>query len=142
MNEVVVYENASGGISIIIPAPECGLTIEEIAQKDVPPGTAYLIVPREALPADRSYRDAWRHDEGAISVDVPKARDIAHERRRLLREEEFAPLDKIIAAQIPGADAVAAEASRALIRVKYADMQTAIDAASTPEEITAALQGA
>jgi hypothetical protein len=33
MNKRIVYQNDEGGISIIVPAEECGLTIEEIAAK-------------------------------------------------------------------------------------------------------------
>jgi len=74
-----------------------------------------------------------------IRVNIDKAKSIAHDIRRAKRADEFAPYDKVIAAQIPGADAAAAEAARADIRVKYAAMQTAIDAAQTPEEIKGAL---
>jgi len=70
-----------------------------------------------------------------IRVDITKAKAIAHDMRRQARAAEFEPHDKVIAAQIPGADAAAAEAARAAIRAKYADMQTAIDAATTPDEI-------
>lgn len=75
-----------------------------------------------------------------ITINVDKAKGIAHDMRRTARAEEFAPHDKVIAAQIPGADAVAAEAARAAIRAKYAAMQAEIDAASTPDEIKAALE--
>jgi hypothetical protein len=44
--------------------------------------------------------------------------------------------------QIPGADAVAAEAARAAIRTKYEQAQTAIDAATTPDESKTALEAA
>lgn len=74
-----------------------------------------------------------------IRVNVEKAKDIAHDMRRAARAEEFAPYDRVIAAQIPGADAAAAEAARIEIRAKYAAMQRRIDAASTPDEIKAAL---
>ena len=74
-----------------------------------------------------------------IRIDIAKAKAIAHDMRRQARAAEFEPYDKVIAAQIPGADAAAAEAARAAIRAKYADMQTAIDAAATPDEIKAAL---
>lgn len=74
-----------------------------------------------------------------IRINVDKAKAIAHDMRRQARAAEFEPHDKVIAAQIPGADAAAAEAARAAIRAKYADMQTAIDAAATPDEIKAAL---
>lgn len=70
-----------------------------------------------------------------IGLNINKAKDIAHEVRRAKRAEEFAPLD--IKATIP-AEAAAAEAARQAVREKYAAMQTAIDAAATPEEIKAA----
>jgi hypothetical protein len=42
--------------------------------------------------------------------------------------------------QIPGADAAVAEEARQAIREKYSDVQDAIDAAETPDEIKAALE--
>lgn len=59
MNERIIYQNDDGGISIIIPAAECGLTIEEIAAKDVPIGKEYHIVDISDIPEDRTFRDAW-----------------------------------------------------------------------------------
>jgi len=61
--------------------------------------------------------------------------------RRSARAEEFAPHDEVIAKQIPGVDAAAAEAARQEIRDKYAAIQSAIGTAETPEEIKAALAG-
>ena len=58
MNKRIVYQNDEGGISIIVPA-DCGLTIEEIAAKDVPAGKAYNIVDVSEIPTDRTFRDAW-----------------------------------------------------------------------------------
>ena len=58
MNKRIVYQNDEGGISIIVPA-ECGLTIEEIAAKDVPAGKAYNIVDVSEIPTDRTFRNAW-----------------------------------------------------------------------------------
>ena len=74
-----------------------------------------------------------------IVINLDKAKAIGHEMRRAARAEEFAPYDKIIAAQIPGQSATDAEAARAAIRAKYAAMQTAVDAAASPDEIKAAL---
>lgn len=71
-----------------------------------------------------------------ITINISKAKNIAHDARRTARSAEFAPLD--IKATIPS-EAVAAEAARAVIRTKYTDMQTAIDAASTVDEIKAAM---
>ena len=58
MNKRIIYKNDEGGISIIVPA-DCGLTIEEIAAKDVPTGKAYNIVDVSEIPTDRTFRDAW-----------------------------------------------------------------------------------
>jgi len=74
-----------------------------------------------------------------ITINLDKAKVIGHDMRRAARAEEFAPYDKIIAAQIPGQSAADAEAARAAIRAKYAAMQMAIDAAASPDEIKASL---
>lgn len=71
-----------------------------------------------------------------IRVNIDKARNIAHEKRREARSAEFAPLD--IKATIPN-EAAAAEAARQLIRQKYAALQTQMDRARTPEELKALL---
>ena len=76
-----------------------------------------------------------------IRIDITKAKSIAHDMRRAARADEFKPHDEIIMKQIPGIDAVAAEAARAAIRAKYALIQDAIDIAATPDEIKAALGG-
>lgn len=67
-----------------------------------------------------------------IVVNINKAKAIAHDKRRADRAAEFAPLD--IKATIPS-EAVAAEAARQAVRVKYAEKQTAIDAAQTVDEL-------
>jgi hypothetical protein len=59
MTQRIIYQNDEGGISIIVPAEECGLTIEEIAVKDVPQGKAYNIVDVSEIPTDRTFRNAW-----------------------------------------------------------------------------------
>lgn len=74
-----------------------------------------------------------------ITINIDKAKAIGHDIRREKRAEEFKPYDDIIAKQIPGADAAAAEAERQAIRDKYAGIQAAIDAAATPEQIKQAL---
>lgn len=69
-----------------------------------------------------------------IVINLDKAKQIAHEKRRAARSEEFAPLD--IKATIPS-EAAAAESARQVIRDKYAEMQAQMDAASTPDELKA-----
>lgn len=136
MNQRIIYSTPEGGVAIVVPSPNSGLSIEEIAAKDVPAGASFEIVDVASVPSDRFFRNAWKKDGKAIGTDIAKAKEIGHEKRRAARAAEFAPLD--VEATIP-AKAAQAEAARQAIRDKYASMQTAIDAASTPEQIKAAL---
>lgn len=59
----IIYPNDDGGVSIIVPASECELTIEEIANKDVPIGKSFKIVDVSSIPSDRTFRNAWEYVE-------------------------------------------------------------------------------
>ena len=61
MNQRIIYPTDDGGVAIIIPAVECGLSIEEIAAKDVPAGKPFKIVDVTDIPTDRTFRDAWEY---------------------------------------------------------------------------------
>lgn len=58
MEKRIVYTQDDGTLAIIIPA-DCGLTVEEIAAKDVPAGKEYHIVNASDIPSDRTFRNAW-----------------------------------------------------------------------------------
>jgi len=70
-----------------------------------------------------------------ITINIDKAKTIAHDKRRAAREAEFKPYDDAIAKQIPG-QVDGAEAQRQAIREKYAAIQQDIDAATTVEQLT------
>jgi hypothetical protein len=59
MAKIILYTTEDGYLAEIAPAPNCGLTIEEIAAKDVPSGVNYRIVESSTMPTDRTFRDAW-----------------------------------------------------------------------------------
>jgi hypothetical protein len=61
MNQRIIYPTDDGGVAVIVPAAECGLTIEEIAAKDVPAGKPYKIVDVVDIPSDRTFRNAWEY---------------------------------------------------------------------------------
>jgi len=77
MNKVIVYQKIKAvegvptvvGVCVIHPA-ECGLTVEEIAAKDVPTGLAYKIVNVSDIPAYRTARDLWDVDEADLTDGV------------------------------------------------------------------------
>lgn len=60
MIKMIVYPSGDG-IAVVFPC-DCGLTVQEIARKDVPAGLPYLIVDAADMPADISTRTAWRAD--------------------------------------------------------------------------------
>lgn len=123
----IIYEQPNGVVAIIIPTGDV-----QDAIKDVPEGVDYEIVEDNVVPSDRTFRNAWVKDGKAVATDVPKAREIAHDKRRAKRAEEFAPLD--IEATIP-AKAQEAEAARQVIRDKYAQIQQDIDSAPSEVEL-------
>ena len=61
MNSRIIYPTDDGGVSVIVPAAECGLTIEQIAAKDVPAGKPFKIVDVSDIPTDRTFRAAWEY---------------------------------------------------------------------------------
>ena len=61
MNSRIIYPTDDGGVVVVIPAAECGLTIEEIAAKDVPAGKPFKIVDVSDIPTDRTFRNAWEY---------------------------------------------------------------------------------
>jgi Spy/CpxP family protein refolding chaperone len=71
-----------------------------------------------------------------IVINLDKAKAIGHDIRRAERAKEFSPLD--VQATIPS-QAEQAEAARQVVREKYAEIQSQIEAAETPEEIKIAL---
>ena len=56
----ILYPNFEGGICVVHPTGE--LPIEDVCRKDVPAGTPYLIVEDDAIPSDRTFRNAWEAD--------------------------------------------------------------------------------
>ena len=137
MNQCIIYDNDHGGVCVIIPSPDCGLAIEEIAEKDIPPGRPFEIINADDLPQDRTFRNAWEKSGREVVHNLDKAKAIGHEMRRAGRAAEFAPLD--VEATIP-AKAAEAEAKRSVIRQKYDAMQVAIDKATGIDQIKEALK--
>ena len=93
----------------------------------------------EDVPSDMNFHPAWFIDGDKISIDLAKAKLCAHEVRRKDRDEQFAPLDYQVGAQIPGVDLADIEAQRVVIREADAVMQAAIDAAGTVRAVQVAV---
>ena len=63
LNSRIIYRTDDGGVAIVIPAHDCGMTLEEIALKDVPEGRPFKIVDVKDIPSDRTFRNAWEYAE-------------------------------------------------------------------------------
>lgn len=63
VNKRIIYPTDGGGVAVIVPAPECELSIEQIAAKDVPAGKPYKIINVSDVPSDRTFRGAWEYQE-------------------------------------------------------------------------------
>lgn len=61
MDSIIIYPNDEGHLSFVYPA-NCGITIQEIARKDVPAGKPFLIIPDAQVPRDHSFFEAFEAD--------------------------------------------------------------------------------
>ena len=58
----IIEDGVNVGVAVMSPSTKCGLTIEQIAQKDIEPNVPYKIVEDSEVPTDRTFRDAWEID--------------------------------------------------------------------------------
>jgi hypothetical protein len=68
----IIYKNPDNSVSIIAPSDEAlqSMTIEQIANKDVPTGYKYKIVDVSEIPNDREFRNAWTIDDAELTDGV------------------------------------------------------------------------
>jgi hypothetical protein len=113
MDQRIVYSTPDGGMAVVVPS---GLPIDQIAAKDVPQDTPYLIVNMSVIPHDRTYRNAWVADLAGCSIshDMTKAREIHKDYMRRARTPLLADLDT----QYMRADEAGNAASKAQISAK------------------------
>lgn len=68
-NQRIIYQTDDGGVAVVIPA-SCGLTLQQIAAKDVPTGKPFKIVDAADIPGDRTLRGAWMVDPADLTDGV------------------------------------------------------------------------
>ena len=66
----IIYKASNGSVRVIVPADNINITVEEIAQKDVPTGLRYKIVNKSEISSDRTFRNAWDIDETELTNGV------------------------------------------------------------------------
>lgn len=101
MNKRIVYTRPDGGVSILIPSPNARLEgetddalIARIRARDVPDDATHVSVcDASEIPADRTFRNAWKRSGKSVQVDMPEAREIHMARIREVRNAKLAQMD-------------------------------------------------
>lgn len=118
--------------------------IARVAAKVVPADASNVqIVGQESIPADRSFRNAWKAAPGRVEVDMPKARDIHRDALRAKRAPLMAALDvEYMRADENGDAAKKAEIAAKKQTLRDVTKAPEIEAARTPDELKAVLPAA
>ena len=125
----VLIKNPDGTVGIMHPILDCGLTLEQIIAKDVPAGIPYEIVEDSAIPADKEFRNAWKHD---LTVDIPKAQEITKDRLRAERKPLLEALDIEVMKNITNADKLT---EIEIEKQRLRDITKVVDTLTTVEEL-------
>lgn len=117
LNKKIVYTNSEGNCSVVSMAPDMfnpesgtrknleaqGITFatdEEvmafIIKKSIPEGTTYKIIDATALPADRTFREAWTVATDKVKEDLEKAKIIHLNRLRVIRNKQLDKTDILL----------------------------------------------
>ena len=129
--KVIIYTNEDQQLHVVHLTHEA-TSYEHEAAKVVPDGIAYEVIDSSELPNSRMFRNAWVAKSNAVEVDLESARVIAHEQRRISRDEEMKPHD--LGVTIPGKEE-SAEVERVRLREKYAKLQTEIDSSDNVDAL-------
>ena len=149
MTKVIVYTRPDGEISICHPLisrdDPPGFTIEDAVaralSKDVPSTAINVaVIEKSALPADRSFRAAWRQRAQGVIIDIAKARDVHLVRLRAERDAKLSVTDGLMARATERGDAAERSklaAQRQALRDMPANAAIALAAVEAPEDLKA-----
>lgn len=128
---VIIFTNDNGGVSVCVPTGE--LSLEETKAKDTPEHS--IIVDDSFLPqADNDFFDAWELANGAVTVNIDKAKEMTKRRLRADREPLLAAQDVLFMRNLEtGADNTAVLAEKQRLR----DITQLVDACTTTAELRA-----
>lgn len=156
MDKVIVVANDDGSCSIVVPMQEMfdaesrtrklldekGITftsdeevLDWIIKKDVPEGKSYRVITKDALPNDRTFRNAWTDSNPTptVDVDMTKAKEMHKDTLRVLRVPKLQALDvEYMRALEAGKSTTAIVKKKQLLR----DI-TNISLPNTPDELKA-----
>lgn len=137
MAKRIVFTRPDGGVSIVSPSPRFLATfnteadgLAAVKAKDVPVDAVDVVTINAAdMPADRTFRDAWRQAAGVFSIDMPKAQIIQTSRIDAARREKARDL---IEREMMGEDVTAEK-----VTLQAINATAQIAAAQTPAALKA-----
>ena len=131
----IIYEDFEG-LHVVIPSPDWAGTLEELAKSVAPEDCQ--IVEDDIIPADRTFRNAWKAGGGGIAVDLDKAKQIWADKLRLERKPLFEKNDIALMDAVTSGDTAAKQAAIEM-RDALRDLpeHPDIENAATPDELKA-----
>ena len=94
MNKVIIYNQENGIMAICVPALNCGLSIEAIAEKDVPTENFKIIDKQDLDTLDEQFRNAWVCDTDLNpTICIQKAKEVRREKIRQKRGPVLLEID-------------------------------------------------
>ena len=133
----IIYQQDNEAVAVVVPA-NCGLTIEQIAAKDVPQGIPYTIIDASDLPVRDEFRNAWAMIGGKVCHDMVKARSIKREQLRVERKPLLEALDVEYMLALEKGDKVGqANITAQKQKLRDAPADPRIEKAKTVDDLTA-----
>lgn len=130
----IVYP-VEDGLAVVVPAP--GVELDEILAS-VPEGVEPVVVDAADVPADRTFRAAWRLAGSRLEVDMGRARDVWRDSIRQRRQPLLEALDiDAVRADEDGDGQAKARVVARKKRLRDAPADKRIEDAQTPEELLA-----
>ena len=129
--KVIIYINDMGKVAICNPTGE--LSIEAVKEKDTPSHS--IIVEDTALPVkDMDFHDAWEIQNGAVVINMSRAKDFTKARLRYQRQALLEAQDVLFQRALEsGADTTSIVKEKNRLR----DLPSLADTCTTLEELRA-----
>ena len=134
----VIIQRTDGGVSVMQLVGEADIDAEIEKWKELHVGeyVSHHQIDGSDLPADRTFRGAWRSDGKSLKIDMPAAREIWKDRIRSARAPKLQDLDvEFMRAVEAGTETKTIAAKKQALRDLTKD--PGIEAATTPEELKA-----
>lgn len=131
--KVIVYTQENGNAAVCYPTGE--IPVEAVQAKDIPPGVQSFIVDKDSLPnVYNDFFDAWEQNNGVVTVNLDKAKNLTKNRLRQERESLLTLQDIAFQKALEKGDSTAAIV---LEKQRLRDLPTLTDSCTTLDQLRA-----